>query len=222
MTKDNNDMHADLNKSTCCACSQANENNVTDNKRRSILKYLAASIPAANLLTGNTALAAMKKKSPESKLPPQVGDRLTYFNKRLRGPKLTISDLEISDKQTLVVPIDPNTGEVRDGSRYNQILLQKLSIEHLSEDTQKISTHGIVAYTAICTHNGCPVTGWVKDEENYMCPCHQSVFDPKNGGSVVSGPAARNLPALPLTEENGELVVAAEFNSWIGFGKPPK
>ena len=55
-----------------------------------------------------------------------------------------------------------------------------------------------------------------------MCPCHQSVFDPKDGGGVVSGPAPRKLPALALTTENDELVVAAEFNSWIGFGKPPR
>ncbi|MDO6711201.1 Rieske 2Fe-2S domain-containing protein [Aliiglaciecola sp. 2_MG-2023] len=217
-----NNKHDDIDQAACCGCAQTNQNHGTDSKRRNLLKYLALAIPAVNCFTGNTALAAIKKKSPESKLPPQVGDRFTYFSKRLQGPLIKISDLAESDKQLLVVPVDPKTGEVRDGSRYNQILIQKLSKESLSTETQQMSADGIVAYSAICTHAGCPVTGWVEEEENYMCPCHQSVFNPKEGGGVVSGPAPRKLPALALAAENDELVVAAEFNSWIGFGKPPR
>jgi rieske iron-sulfur protein len=221
----NNIKHDDIEQVTCCGCAQANQNQVTDSKRRNLFKYLALAIPTVSFFSGNVAIAAMKKKppkSPESKLPPQVGDRFTYHSKRLRGPIIKVSDLVELGKQVLVVPVDSNTGEVRDGSRYNQILIQKLSKASLSEETLRLSADGVVAYTAICTHNGCPVTGWVEDEENYMCPCHQSVFDPKNNGGVVSGPAPRKLPALALTVENNQLVVAAEFDSWIGFGKPPQ
>lgn len=222
MKEQNNNKHDDIEQTACCGCAQPNQNKGTDFKRRNLLKYLALAIPAVNYFTGNLALAAIKKKSPESMLPPQVGDRFTYFSKRLQGPLIKISDLIELDKQVLVVPVDPKTGEVRDGSRYNQILIQKLSMVSLSQDTQALSVDGIVAYSAICTHAGCPVTAWVEEDENYMCPCHQSVFDPKDGGGVVSGPAPRKLPALALTTENDELVVAAEFNSWIGFGKPPR
>jgi rieske iron-sulfur protein len=215
-----NDKHDEIEQPACCGCAQVDQTQNTDSKRRNFFKYLALAIPTVSLFTGNSATAAMKKKSPESKLPPQVGDRFTYHSKGLRGPMIKVSDLVELGKQVLVLPVDPKTGEVRDSSRYNQILIQKLSKESLSEETKRLSVDGVVAYSAICTHNGCPVTGWVEDEENYMCPCHQSVFDPKNNGGVVSGPAPRKLPALALTVENNELVVAAEFNSWIGFGKP--
>src|SRR5215218_2182976 len=52
-----------------------------------------------------------------------------------------------------------------------------------------------VAYSAICTHQGCTVA--YKDG-NLACPCHGSVFDPANGASVVAGPAQRPLPEIPV------------------------
>ena len=62
-----------------------------------------------------------------------------------------------------------------------------------------------VAYSAICTHQGCTVA--YKDG-NLACPCHGSVFDPANGASVVAGPAQRPLPEIPVKAEGGEVVRA--------------
>ena len=49
------------------------------------------------------------------------------------------------------------------------------------------------------------------------CACHFSIFDPKDGGKVVDGPAPRVLPALPLKIVDGHLVVARPFThaSWL-------
>ena len=74
-----------------------------------------------------------------------------------------------------------------------------------------------MAYTAICTHNGCEVTDWLNDEQVLSCPCHQTLFDPKNEGRVVEGAAPRALPALPLQVVDGKLVVARAFTSRVGF-----
>jgi nitrite reductase/ring-hydroxylating ferredoxin subunit len=60
-----------------------------------------------------------------------------------------------------------------------------------------------VAYSAICTHQGCTVA--YKDG-NLACPCHGSVFDPANGAAVVAGPAPRPLPEIPVKVEGGEVV----------------
>jgi nitrite reductase/ring-hydroxylating ferredoxin subunit len=60
-----------------------------------------------------------------------------------------------------------------------------------------------VAYSAICTHQGCKVA--YKDG-NLACPCHGSVFDPANGAAVVAGPAPRPLPEIPVKVEGGEVV----------------
>ena len=62
-----------------------------------------------------------------------------------------------------------------------------------------------VAYSAICTHQGCTVA--YKDG-NLACPCHGSVFDPANGASVVAGPAQRPLPEIPVKVQGGEVVQA--------------
>jgi cytochrome b6-f complex iron-sulfur subunit len=46
-----------------------------------------------------------------------------------------------------------------------------------------------VAVTAVCTHQGCTITG--HQDQTYVCPCHGSQFN-TNGG-VVSGPAVTAL-----------------------------
>ena len=62
-----------------------------------------------------------------------------------------------------------------------------------------------VAYSAICTHQGCTVD--YKDG-NLACPCHGSVFDPANGAAVIAGPAPRPLPEIPVKVGGGEVVRA--------------
>jgi cytochrome b6-f complex iron-sulfur subunit len=46
-----------------------------------------------------------------------------------------------------------------------------------------------VALTAVCTHEGCTVSGF--QNQRYVCPCHGSQFS--TSGSVVQGPAAAPL-----------------------------
>ena len=62
-----------------------------------------------------------------------------------------------------------------------------------------------VAYSAVCTHQGCDVA--YKDG-NLACPCHGSIFDPADGAAVVTGPAQRPLPEIPVKVEGGEVVKA--------------
>lgn len=60
------------------------------------------------------------------------------------------------------------------------------------------------AFSAICTHKGCPVKS-VKDG-NIVCPCHNSLFSIADG-SVISGPARSPLPALTVTVTGDEITV---------------
>ena len=62
-----------------------------------------------------------------------------------------------------------------------------------------------VAYSAVCTHQGCTVA---YRGGQLACPCHGSVFDPANGAAVVSGPAGRPLPEVPLEVSGGEVLRA--------------
>lgn len=65
--------------------------------------------------------------------------------------------------------------------------------------------NSIVAYSMFCTHLGCGVD---VDRESGMlvCECHQSVYDPKQSGKVVEGPAPNSLPMVALeVDKNGEI-----------------
>ena len=57
---------------------------------------------------------------------------------------------------------------------------------------------GYVAYSKLCTHLGCPVGLYEQQLELLVCPCHQSMFNVRNGAMPQFGPAPRPLPQLPL------------------------
>ena len=72
---------------------------------------------------------------------------------------------------------------------------------------------GILCYSKICTHVGCPISLWEQQTHHLLCPCHQSTFDLGDSGVVVFGPAARALPQLPITvDAQGFLVARDGFN----------
>jgi len=76
---------------------------------------------------------------------------------------------------------------------------------------------GIVCYSKICTHVGCPISLWEHQTHHLLCPCHQSTFDLGNSGVVVFGPAARSLPQLPITTDSeGYLVARSGFTVPVG------
>ena len=83
---------------------------------------------------------------------------------------------------------------------------------------------GILAYSKICPHAGCAVSLYRKPlfdptspEPALVCPCHYSTFDPAAGGTVIFGPAGRNLPQLPLLIDSaGDLRAAGDFSGPVG------
>ena len=51
----------------------------------------------------------------------------------------------------------------------------------------------------------------------FVCPCHYSTFDPTTGGTVIFGPAGRNLPQLPLlVDSGGHLRAGGVFSGAVG------
>ena len=78
---------------------------------------------------------------------------------------------------------------------------------------------GIVAYSKLCTHVGCPVGLYQAESALLLCPCHQSTFDVLDGARPVFGPAARSLPQLPLgLDEKGNLIARGDFSGPVGPG----
>ncbi|CAN5909558.1 hypothetical protein BH23ACT2_BH23ACT2_24410 [soil metagenome] len=78
---------------------------------------------------------------------------------------------------------------------------------------------GIIAYSKLCTHVGCPVGLYQAGEGLLLCPCHQSTFDVLDGARPIFGPAARSLPQLPLgVDDDGFLIATADFSGPVGPG----
>jgi ubiquinol-cytochrome c reductase iron-sulfur subunit len=76
---------------------------------------------------------------------------------------------------------------------------------------------GIVAYSKICTHVGCPVALYEQHTHHLLCPCHQSQFDVANACEVIFGPAARPLPQLAIeVDDEGYLVAQHDFTEPVG------
>jgi len=99
------------------------------------------------------------------------------------------------------------------------VLLMRLPQEDLieAEDRKSWSYDGIVAYSKVCTHVGCPVALYEQLTHHLLCPCHQSQFDVADGAKVIFGPAARPLPQLPITvDDEGYLVAQSDFTEPVG------
>ena len=79
------------------------------------------------------------------------------------------------------------------------------------------SVEGIVCYSKICSHVGCPISLYEGTTHHVLCPCHQSTFDLADSARVVFGPAARPLPQLPLAvDAEGFLVAQSDFTEPVG------
>ena len=152
----------------------------------------------------------------QAALRPQAGDWLVQVGDSGLTP-LAPEAIPVAAPQTMAWAMDPRSGTVRSGSRLNRVLLLRFDPDTLAADTRARAADGVVAYTAICTHNGCELTDWLGDEQTLSCPCHATKFDPKNGARVLDGPAPRPLPALPLALVEGKLVVSRPFTTRVGF-----
>lgn len=145
----------------------------------------------------------------------KAGIRLT---KDPEGGAIKASDLTIGS----VVHVMPEgidkltTGKVEERAKA-AVLLVRLDPADLASKSLTGAYNGIVAYSKICTHLGCPVALYEQRTHHLLCPCHQSTFDLTDNCKVVFGPAKRPLPQLPLTvDEQGYLVAKAGFDQPVG------
>lgn len=118
---------------------------------------------------------------------------------------------------TIAWPMDPTARLVRNGSRLNKVLLVRLDPGTLVGPTRERAADGVVAYSAICPHAGCEVSGWSDDQKILECPCHNSKYNPREGAAIVDGPTTRGLAALPLKIVDNKLVVAKPFIGRLGI-----
>jgi ubiquinol-cytochrome c reductase iron-sulfur subunit len=105
------------------------------------------------------------------------------------------------------------------GSADGQAVLIRVApgLLHPKPGREDWSPGGLVAYSKICTHAGCPVGLYQADSHQLLCPCHQSTFDVLRHAIPQIGPAAAPLPQLPLAiDADGYVVARGDFSEPVG------
>lgn len=105
-----------------------------------------------------------------------------------------------ADSQTLLIRVEPERLQLPAGR-------------------EEWAPEGLVAYSKICTHAGCPVGLYQEAQGLLFCPCHQSTFNVLDGAHPNFGPATRALPQLPLSfDDEGFVIATGEFSEPVGPG----
>ncbi|MDP9335645.1 MAG: Rieske 2Fe-2S domain-containing protein [Actinomycetota bacterium] len=105
------------------------------------------------------------------------------------------------------------------GSADGQTVLMRVHPDglHLPRGRSDWTPGGLIAYSKVCTHAGCPVGLFEAERAQLLCPCHQSAFDVLTGANPVFGPAARALPQLPLLiDADGYVAAQSDYLEPIG------
>ncbi|QVQ53238.1 Rieske 2Fe-2S domain-containing protein [Spiractinospora alimapuensis] len=130
----------------------------------------------------------------------EVGGMIAVLPENTEDPDHPVSLNEQAKSSTILIKMDPEDFG-----------------EEMTDERIGWTHDGIVAYSKICTHVGCPAALYERTTHRILCPCHQSTFDAANAAKVVFGPAARPLPQLPIrVDSEGYLVAAGDFSSPVG------
>jgi rieske iron-sulfur protein len=172
-----------------------------------------ASIVGLEAVAASVASSALADPASER---PREGDVLVSVD---AAPPVALepNDLPEGGPPIRAWPMDPATNVVRSGSRLNRVVLVRLDPSTLVGPTTDRAAEGVVAYTAICPHAGCEVSGWDPEQKILECSCHYSHYNPREGAAVIDGPTTRPLAALPLKIAERKLVVAKPFTGRVGI-----
>ncbi|MFJ6566992.1 Rieske 2Fe-2S domain-containing protein [Streptomyces sp. NPDC091292] len=98
------------------------------------------------------------------------------------------------------------------------VMVVRIQPQNIKDKQELAWSHeGIVAYSKICTHVGCPISLYEQQTHHVLCPCHQSTFDLSDGARVIFGPAGHALPQLEIgVNADGYLEALRDFAEPVG------
>jgi ubiquinol-cytochrome c reductase iron-sulfur subunit len=166
---------------------------------------------------------------------PGAGLEHTVWEKGMRvvrdvvGTPIRPGDIEIGDlfnaEPEMIFQVDEDGEHLLEGvelqiakSKGAVVLIRMEPDENKpGKGRENWAVDGILCYSKICTHVGCPISLNERKTHHLLCPCHQSTFDLADAAKVVFGPAARPLPQLPLmVDDEGYLVAQSDFLEPVG------
>ncbi|NDZ79954.1 Rieske 2Fe-2S domain-containing protein [Streptomyces sp. SID10853] len=98
------------------------------------------------------------------------------------------------------------------------LMIVRIQPDNIKDKKEREWAHdGIVAFSKICTHVGCPISLYEQQTHHVLCPCHQSTFDLSDGARVIFGPAGHPLPQLRIgVNGEGNLEALGDFAEPVG------
>jgi len=199
--------------------------------RRTMIRNSLIAAVVASVLPGVTLLRGLAPHSTPSN--PIAGDPVALMSQTMwtsgvrlardpSGTPIRAADVTLGSAFQVIPEtlnqLDHSSGYLEEKAKAI-VLLMRLRPEdlHEAEDRKDWSYNGIVAYSKVCTHVGCPVALYEQNTHHLLCPCHQSQFDVANHAAVIFGPAARPLPQLPITvDAEGYLIAKSDFTEPVG------
>ncbi|WP_105565367.1 cytochrome bc1 complex Rieske iron-sulfur subunit [Microbacterium halophytorum] len=199
--------------------------------RRKMIRNSLFVALGASILPGLTLFRGLAPHSSEE--DPLAGDPVALLNTTMweKGTRLTrdpggtpIKASEVTLGSAFhVIPeglseLSHHDGMLNEKAKAMVLMVRLLPEQlHERESRKDWSYDGIVAYSKVCTHVGCPVALYEQQTHHLLCPCHQSQFDVTDEAKVIFGPASRPLPQLPITvDDEGYLVARSDFEEPVG------
>ena len=183
--------------------------NISDQGRRRVIRIgVAAGAAAALPLAPTTAYSK-----------PQAGDQFVADDVETNPVAVKAGEVQ-AGKPMLVFPFDPASKQIRNDTKLNKVVLVRVADADLDGPMKARAAGGVLAYSAICTHQNCEAKTWVAADKSLVCFCHASKFLVLEEGRVAGGPAPRALPMLPLKLDGDRLVVAGAFSTAPGGTNP--
>ena len=180
-----------------------------DVRRRQVIRIGVAAGAAVALPLAPTSAAAK----------PQPGDLFVLDDVESNPVAIKASEVQ-AGKPVLAFPFDPASKQIRNETKLNKVVLVRLAEADLDAGMKARAAGGVLAYSAICTHQNCEAKTWVAAEKALVCFCHASKFLVLEEGRVAGGPAPRALPMLPLKLDGDQLAVGGPFSTPPGGTAP--
>lgn len=157
--------------------------------------------------------------APKSKLRHTMwakGKRLVNMNTNqpLRPEDVMVGSLTFAKPDGLEETSEDFQNEIAKAA----LMIVRLQPGNIKDKRELDWSHeGIVAFSKICTHVGCPISLYEQQTHHVLCPCHQSTFDLSDGARVIFGPAGHALPQLRIgVDSDGYLEALGDFEEPVG------
>ncbi len=137
------------------------------------------------------------------------------------GTPIRPSDLQIGDLVNAVPDgiFELEGVELQIAKAKGAVIVVKMEPDDITrgKGREEWDVEGVICYSKICTHVGCPISLYERTTHHVLCPCHQSTFDLADSAKVVFGPAHRPLPQLHLgVDSEGYLIAKEDFTEPVG------